>query len=98
MSSEAIIFPNLNYGSFNPATGAFTAQMLCAALGLSPGATNQIGTAVDRGLIAAPDFKLDNNPTGWLWYSSTVQTYMTAAAATTIRNGISAAYEAGYGR
>lgn len=95
MASEPITFPNLNYGSaITPGNGAFTTQMLCAALGMQPSAA-QIGVAVDIGALAPPDFRPSNNPNEWLWKPDTVQTYMTSAAAASIRNAVQAAYAAG---
>lgn len=99
MSCEPITFSNVNYGTaINPGTGAFTASMLCAALGISPGYSNEIGTAVDIGALAAPDYRPSNSPVEWLWKPDTVQPYMTASAAQTLRNAVSAAYVAGNGR
>lgn len=99
MSSEPITFSNINYGTaITPGNGAFTAAMLCTALGIAPGYTNEIGTAVDIGALASPDYHPSNSPIEWLWKPDTVQTYMTAAAALTLRNAVSAAYVAGKGR
>lgn len=99
MSCEPITFSNINYGSaINPGNGAFTASMLCAALGFAPGNTNGVGTAVDIGALAAPDYRASNNVVEWLWKPDTVQSYMTAAAAQTVRNAVNAAYVAGNGR
>ena len=95
--SDPIIFPNLNYGTFKPQFGAFTPHMLCAALGLMSGGTNQLATAVNYGLLPAPDFKADSNPSTWLWYSATVQPYMTAAAATSLQASLATYYQKGLG-
>jgi hypothetical protein len=98
MSSEPITFPNANYGaSINPGMGAFTAQMLVAALGFgfANGGSSPIGVAVDIGAIAAPDYRPSNNPSEWLWKPDTVQPYMTGAAAATARSAVLAAYTNG---
>ena len=96
MSSEPIIFSNINYGAaISPALGAFTATMLCAALGFPPGYTNEVGAAVDIGSLPAPDYRPSNNPVEWLWKPDTVQASMTLAAALTIRSAVAAAFAAG---
>jgi hypothetical protein len=99
MSSEPITFSDINYGTaITPGNGAFTATMLCAAFGFAPGYTNEIGTAVDIGALAAPDYRPSNSPVEWLWKPDTVQSNMTLAAALTLRNAVTAAYTAGKGR
>jgi hypothetical protein len=95
--SDPIILPNINYGTFKPQTGFFTAHMLCAALGLTPAGTNQIATAVNYGLLPQPDFKSDGNPITWLWYSATVQSYMTASAAASLQASVASYYQKGLG-
>lgn len=98
MSSESITFPNANYGNaINPGNGAFTANMVVAALGFgfANGGTQPIAIAVDIGAIPAPDYRPSNSPTSWLWKPDTLQPYMTGTAAATVRAAVLAAYASG---
>ncbi|MGN6227126.1 MAG: hypothetical protein ACTHNM_06815 [Dyella sp.] len=93
MSREPINFSNLNLGgSVDIGSGVFTTQMLAAALGLP--SEESVGIGVGVGAIAAPDYLPGANPGEWLWKPDTVQPYMTAAAAATVRAAVTAAYEA----
>lgn len=89
-SSEPITLSNVNLGSaIDPSQGFFTAEMLRAALGLAD--TTAVGVGVRVAAIPAADFKPDNDPIGWLWKPSTVQSLMTAAASATVRAAVAAA-------
>jgi len=92
MSREPITFSNLNLGgSVDVGNGVFTTQMLAAALGLP--SEDAVGVAVGVDAIAAPDYLPSTNPGEWLWKPDTVQPYMTAAAAASVRAAVTAAYQ-----
>lgn len=90
MSSEPITLSNINLaGALDPSQGYFTSEMLRAAVGLAD--TNAVGVGVRVAAIPVADFKQDNDPIGWLWKPSTVQSLMTSTASATVRAAVAAA-------